>query len=175
MRKFIAGLLIAIAALIGADAVMEEPLLSGFRIIRSSAAVIQRVVTLSSTSFSEFSNPASQSLVLVPDPGDNCAIELISVTGMRIFASEAWQNVDEGFEVKYENRTGLSVIATFSKGFSSGGSANTVASPSWVIRYPVDTMASPSEPLILTASTSQTIDGDTTFKFSTSYRKVCSP
>lgn len=169
MRKYISGILLALAAFVGMDAMN----LGGFSVQQATSPVLQQIATLSSVAFSNFSNPASQSLVLVNDPGDGCAIELVSITGMRIFASEAWKNVNEGFEVRYENSTGLSLIASFSKGFSSGGELNTTASPSWVVRYPIDTMASPSEPLILTASSSQTIDGDTYFKFNTAFRRIC--
>jgi len=174
--KFLGGLILAVAVVAAFFGFGNSPEVTeeGPAAAQVGVSTVRRkTFILSSNSFSEFSNIASQALILVPDPGDNCMLELVSISGMRVFSSEAWQNVDEGFEVKYKNRTGIPVIASFAKGFSSGGELSTVASPAWVIRHAFDVSASPSEPLILTASSSQTIDGDTYFKFDTAYRKTC--
>ena len=126
----------------------------------------QSEITLSSASFGTISTTP---VTLVPDPGDGYVVQLVTVMGRRVFSSEAWSGVDEGFEIKQENSTGLNVIASFSKGFSNGGVLSSAASPSFETMIPVGLVASPSEPLILTASSSHTIDGDTYFKFKAFY------
>ena len=121
----------------------------------------QASVTLSSTSFSTISTTP---VTLIPDPGDGYVISLVSVTGFRVFASESWTGVDEGLEIKFEDENGPAVVASFSVGFSEGD-----ATSPFETLVPIGVVASPSEPLVLTASSSHSIDGDTYFKFKAFY------
>jgi hypothetical protein len=112
---------------------------------------------------------------LIPDPGDGKVIELESVTGYRVFASESWSpaSVLDGLEVKYDGATGLPLTASFSRGFLDGGASDVTASPSYQTRYAIDVnRASPSEAVYLTSGSNPSIDGDTYFKFDVMYRIV---
>lgn len=142
-----------------------------------SGAVLHQITQVSSASVQTISTTPVR---LVDDPGDNCALELVSVTGFRIFASESWANgpnyaSDDGFEIRLdETSSGADLIASFSTGFTSGGSTATVTSPSFQTRFGLDVNASRSESFWLTASASfLTLDGDTYFKFDIGYRKIC--
>ncbi len=142
-----------------------------------SSTVLHQVTTVASPSAQTI---ATSPVRLVDDPGDSCALELISVTGYRNFSSESYgfgsnKTLDEGFEIRLdESNAGVDLIASFSKGFADGGLVATTASPSFQTRRGLDVNASRSESFWLTASTSfSVLDGDTSFSFDTAYRKIC--
>lgn len=143
----------------------------------SDNTISNEVTIIASTSITTI---ATTPIRLVEDPGSNCALELVSITAFRVFSSESWahganQAVDDGFEVRLdETSIGTDVIASFSKGFTTGGATATTASPSFQTRMGLDVNASVSESLWLTASSAyDTLDGDTYFRFDTSFRKIC--
>ncbi len=142
-----------------------------------SSAVLHQITNVASPSIQTIGTVPVR---LVDNPGPNCALEVVSVTGFRIFASEAWQfgankSTEEGFEIRLdESVAGADVIASFSKGLADGGPTSSVASPTFQTRMGADVNASISESVWLTAGTTfNTLDGDTSFTFDVGYRKIC--
>ncbi len=140
----------------------------------TTSAAIWKAVGLQSTvvtlASAQFDTLGTTPVELVADPGDGKVAQLVSVTGYRFFASESWNTVTDGIEVKYDGASGLSLTASFSKGFADGGSTSSTASPSYQTRWAIDVNnASPSEAIYLTTGTNPAIDGDTYFKFDVQY------
>ena len=137
-----------------------------------------KLVTLSSASFNTL---ATTSYELVPDPGDGYVVHLYSIAGYRNFSSESWDGnriVDKGIGVGYSKNEEADVVASFSRGFLTGGALSSTASPQYEIKFPVDYVASPSEALTLkkvTPSAVPFIDGDTSFSFIVKYQIIKLP
>lgn len=127
-----------------------------------------RTITVASASFATIDTTPIE---LIPDPGAGFVVVPISVTGYRVFASESWATkpADE-YEIRFGDADGVSPFASISRGFFDGSDTSTTASPSYVSYFANDHIASPSEALVLTASTSATIDGDSYFVFDIIWR-----
>lgn len=180
MKKKLIIAIVAILSLFGSiDNPVRDTVVGGFTSMRGFATlqvdeVNTAIVEVSSVSFSTI---ATTPVTLIADPGTGRIIHLISVTGYRKFSSESWafgvnKSIDNAPDIRYGETGGLEVIASFSKGFIDGGvgPTGTTASPSYETRYGIDGRASASSALVLTASSSHTIDGDTSFVFYLLYR-----
>ena len=179
MRKRLVTLVIIILAALGlgSQESVRDEVAVGFSNVRGFATTrIQDVqivdITLSSASFE---NLATTSFELIPDPGDNKVVHLLSIVGYRNFSSESWDSNNgtdgAGIGVGYDDD--VDIVASFSWGFVTGGAASSEASPSYEVKFPVDYVASPSEAIVLKrelATPAHSIDGDTSFMFRVLYK-----
>src|SRR3990167_2588494 len=170
MKKLIVGILIAIAAFFGGN--QAGDFIAGGQI--GASPIEHRIGTVSSASFDDL---ASTSFTLVDDPGDSCAIEVVSVTGKRNFSGAVWdmnRTNDFGIGVGYNDD--VDIVASFSRGFVSGNYTSSTASPQYEVKFPANHVASPSEAILLKRNSQLTAPfttGDTSFKVDLAYRKIC--
>lgn len=182
MKKKLIILIVAFLGLLGAtNTKIQDEVVGGFSTVRGFATlqtqeVGTKLVTLSSASFNTL---ATTSYELVSDPGNGYFIHLYSIAGYRDFSSESWNmNGTQDFGVGVGYNDNVDIVASFSRGFVTGGATSTTASPQYEVKFPTNYVASPSEALILKRSLTSLapfIDGDTGFKFVIKYQIIKLP
>ncbi len=179
MKKLaITVVILGMLALVATNMRQSSGLLSGFSAPRGFTtttvdATNENFALLASASYATLNTGSVQ---LLPAPGIGSVIDVISITGYRLFASESWDNKGAlaptiGFS------GGAAITASLSKGFFSGGSGGTTASPSYITVYPVDQVVASNSAVVIRRAGAATpvIDGDTSWKFSIIYKIINLP